>query len=68
MGVQTVARPPVLSTGLHDDLLVYLQFRHVFRQAYSFDLQWEKMVPLVLECDETLGKLEHELDKFLQAQ
>ena len=48
-------RPPVISPELKASLEGYLQFRHVFRQAYSFDLQWGKMAALVLECEHTLS-------------
>ena len=51
-------RPSLLSSELHDALLEYLRFRHVFRHAYSFDLDWQKMSPLVLNVEETLRQLE----------
>ena len=60
-------RPAWLSAELHNDLLEFLRFRHVFRTAYSFDLQWEKMSPLVLRCEATLTQLEQELDRLLKA-
>jgi len=34
----------------------------VFRNAYSFDLDWQKMSPLVLRLEETSQKL----DDFLK--
>jgi len=55
-------RPAWLSASLHESLLEYLRFRHVFRNAYSFDLQWEKMAPLVQNAEATLTQLEQELD------
>lgn len=58
-------RPRLLTTELHDALLDYLRFRHVFRSAYSFDLDWQKMAPLVLRVEQTLSELEHVLDRFL---
>jgi hypothetical protein len=58
-------RPALLSEELHSTLLEYLRFRHVFRSAYSFDLDWQKMSPLVLRLRETLQKLEDALDDFL---
>ena len=58
-------RPALLSEELHDTLLEYLRFRHVFRNAYSFDLDWQKMSPLVLRLEETFQKLEKALDDFL---
>ncbi len=44
----------------------YLEFRHVFRQAYAFDLRWEKMRSLVLGCEDTLRLLQVELESFLR--
>ena len=59
-------RPGLLSSELHDALLEYLRFRHVFRNAYAFDLDWEKMSHLVLQLSETLHKLEMALDVFIE--
>ena len=58
-------RPALLSAELHDTLLDYLRFRHVFRNAYSFDLDWQKLSPLVLHLEETFRQLEIALDKFV---
>ena len=48
MKTPTARRPALLPEELHDSLNEYLRFRHVFRNAYSFDLDWRKMSPLVL--------------------
>lgn len=58
-------RPAVISQNLKTSLEGYLQFRHVFRQAYSFDLQWEKMAALTLGCEEVFTDFEMEIDGFL---
>jgi hypothetical protein len=55
----------LLSEELHDTLNEYLRFRHVFRNAYFFDLDWQKMSPLALRMEETFQKLEKALDDFL---
>jgi hypothetical protein len=68
MKTPTAARPALLSQELHDTLNEYLRFRHVFRNAYSFDLDWRKMSPLVLRLGETFQKLECALDDFLKNQ
>ena len=60
------ARAAVISILLRDRLRDYLRFRHVFRQAYSFNLRWDKMTTLVLGCDETLRLLEAELGDWLR--
>ena len=58
-------RPPVISAGLLERLQPYLQFRHVFRSSYSFQLRWEKMQPLVLHCEETFSSLRLEIAEFV---
>jgi hypothetical protein len=62
MKAPTPHRPALLPTELHNTLNEYLRFRHVFRNAYSFDLDWNKMSPLVLRLEITFN----ELDKFIQ--
>ena len=66
MKTATARRPALLSEELHDTLNEYLRFRHVFRTAYSFDLDWQKMSPLVLRLEETFQKLGKALDGFLR--
>ena len=63
----TPRRQAVISNALRTQLREYLEFRHVFRQAYSFQLRWDKMETLVLECEQLLRLLEKELDLFLQS-
>jgi hypothetical protein len=66
MKTPTARRPALLSEELHDTLNEYLRFRHVFRNAYSFDLDWRKMSPLVLRLEETFQRLESELNAFVK--
>lgn len=58
-------RAAVISTELRLHLEEYLKFRHVFRRAYSFQLQWEKLSALVLDCETTLRTLEAEVHAFV---
>ena len=60
-------RKPVLSPGLRGRLKEYMEFRHVFRHAYTFDLRWDRMKTLVLGCEETLQLVEGDLDRFFEA-
>ena len=60
-------RPPLLPKALSETLQEYLDFRHVFRQAYSFELRWSKMRQLVFEMGNVLPVLEQEIDRFLEA-
>jgi hypothetical protein len=62
----TEARKAVISEPLRQTLRAYLEFRHTFRHAYSFELKWEKMAGLVQNCEQTLLRLEAELDAFLK--
>ena len=64
MSIAVPQRPAVLSLPLQELLDEYLDFRHVFRQAYSFQLQWEKMSHLVFSIENTLEQLEIELKNF----
>jgi hypothetical protein len=61
------ARPAVISESLRQSLKDYLDFRHVFRQGYTFQLRWEKMAPLVRNCEEVLKRPESELDAFISS-
>jgi hypothetical protein len=65
MAQPTARRGTVLSPRLCKDLKDYLNFRHVFRSAYSFHLRWEKMEPLVTGAGPLLDRLEAEIRKFL---
>jgi hypothetical protein len=60
-------RNALLSPQLRGRLKEYMEFRHVFRHAYTFDLRWDRMKTLVLGCEETLQLVERELDQFFQA-
>jgi len=66
MKTASTRRPALLTEELHDTLNEYLRFRHVFRSAYTFDLDWQKMSPLALNLEETFQKLENALDDFLK--
>ena len=39
-------RPPVISKELFNDLLPFLRFRHLFRNLYGFELDWDRMSAL----------------------
>ena len=60
-------RKSVLSPELARRLKEYMEFRHVFRHAYTFDLRWDRMKTLVLGCEETLRLVEAELEQFFRA-
>ncbi|MFC1976285.1 hypothetical protein ACFLXQ_07790, partial [Chloroflexota bacterium] len=57
-------RSPVISETLRVHLSAYLSFRHVFRHAYSFQLEWDKMRELVSQSEAIWQQLQMELDQF----
>lgn len=57
-------RPAVISETIQVRLSAYLSFRHVFRHAYSFHLEWAKMRDLVIQSQATWQQLQTELDQF----
>lgn len=61
------SRPALISESLRDALRPYLEFRHVFRQAYTFQLKWPRMARLVVESEAIFKQFEKELDAFLEA-
>lgn len=63
MAQATDARPAVIS----EELRQYLDFRHMFRHGYATELKWRKISDLVLRCEETLDRLEKELEDFFTA-
>lgn len=60
------SRPSVITESTKIILLEYLSFRHVFRQAYSFQIQWEKMKMLIYEMENVLEQIENELNRFFR--
>lgn len=67
MAKATAKHPAVISNSLYVETIKYMQFRHVFRHAYTFDLKWRKMSELVFHCEEVLEHLETELTDFFDS-
>ncbi|UCH98276.1 MAG: antitoxin [Candidatus Aminicenantes bacterium] len=59
-------RPKVISIDLYKKLLDYKNFRHFFRHAYLFELDWGKMKGLVDDFEKTIEKLDMEMGKFIK--
>ncbi len=57
-------RPPVISDALHQNLMKFLGFRHVVRQAYGFQLDGQKMDELESIFETTWERFLRELKKF----
>jgi hypothetical protein len=60
-------RPAVLHEALWLRLQDYLAFRHFFRHAYGYTLDWAKLGPLVTGMSTTLADLQGQLMACLDA-
>lgn len=58
-------RPPIISEDLFEKLKKYLDFRHLFRHIYGFELKWERFKGLCTELENILKELIFELGKFI---
>lgn len=59
-------RPAVISDQLAADLNDFLQFRHLFRNIYGFELKSDLLARLVYKFEFTASKFIDEIKKFLQ--
>lgn len=59
-------RPAVISEGLYQDLLKFLGFRHVVRQAYGFQLDEKRLTELEKIFEKTSNRFYREIKKFCQ--
>jgi len=59
-------RPALLHETLWLRLQDYLAFRHFFRHAYSYTLEWAKLRPLVAGMSATLTDIQGQLMAFLE--
>jgi hypothetical protein len=57
-------RPPVISQKLYADLLKFLGFRHVVRQAYGFQLDEKKLDELEEIFLRTWKRFSHDIKQF----
>lgn len=59
-------RPKVISLELMEELKEYLGFRHLFRNIYGAQLNWDKLKVLLLKTQESLWmKLKDEFNLFI---
>lgn len=57
-------RPAVISRPTMLALDELRRFRHVFRHAYTYALQWEKIAPLAAALPELMAALQRDLTTF----
>jgi hypothetical protein len=58
-------RPPVLSEASVGSLGEYLRFRHWFRNAYGFDLDWDRVRALLVPLSGLWHAVRAELERFI---
>lgn len=61
------SREKVIDEELYLKLREYAIFRHFYRHAYSFQLNWEKMESLVDNVHEVWKEIKDSLEKFINA-
>jgi predicted nucleotidyltransferase len=61
---QAGKRPAIIDEPLHIRLKDYLDFRHFFRHAYGYTLEWDKLGPKIEAMAETLARLRAQLQAF----
>ena len=62
----TDRRSAVLDNSLHDKLLDYMSFRHVFRHSYGYALDWERLNPLFSQMNEVWKNTKACIQKFIE--
>lgn len=65
MASENSKRNEVLNEKLYLKLREYATFRHFYRHAYSFQLNWEKMNPLIDNIQTVWNELKLNLENFI---
>ena len=60
-------RSAVINHELALCLLDYLRFRHLFRHTYGYELQWDKLRPLIESLEGTLTHLREQVEQAIQS-
>lgn len=66
MSEPTPERDAVLSSAVSEQLDSYLVFRHFYRHAYSFFLDWNELEKLVVPLPEVWQQTKAELQTFTE--
>lgn len=61
------SRPAVFDHEFAARLHEYLRFRHLFRHTYGYELDWEKLQPLVERLEMSRTELDQQLNRFIFA-
>jgi len=62
---KTDKHEPILPRELFQPLKEYLGFRHVFRHAYGYELDWKKLNPLFMSLTENWKTVKQAFHEFI---
>lgn len=65
MASENSKRNEIISETLYFELREYATFRHFYRHAYSFQLNWDKMEPLIENLYSTWEKVKESLNYLI---
>lgn len=68
MASENSKRDEVIDEKLYIKLREYATFRHFYRHAYSFQLNWEKMKPLIDNIFEVWNEVKISLEKIIKKE
>ena len=68
MASENSKRDEVIDEKLYIKLREYATFRHFYRHAYSFQLNWKKMKPLIDNIFEVWNEVKISLEKIIKKE
>lgn len=68
MASENSKRDEVIDEKLYIKLREYATFRHFYRHAYSFQLNWEKMKPLIDNIFKVWNEVKISLEKIIKKE
>jgi hypothetical protein len=66
--LQSACEQGIVSIELRDRLVPYMAFRHFFTHAYGFDLDPQRLAPLVRDARAVCGGFKEEAKRFVNRQ
>ena len=66
--LQSACEHGIVSTELRDRLVPFMAFRHFFTHAYGFDLDPQRLAPLVQDVRAACGCFKLEVKRFVKMQ
>lgn len=67
MASENKYRKEIISEELYTKLRDYATFRHFYRHAYSFQLNWDKMKPLINNLFEVWEDTKNSIENFIKS-